>query len=402
MSFKKQQLLVLIRCCICLGCSIGITANCFGLFYTPMSEALGVGRRQVAMIITFRGLAQAFAAPRAAKLLRKVPVSAVLTAGVLLSAGSVLIMAFSSNLDVLYAAGILLGCGMCCCSTLPISMIIRNWYGENNAAKLGIAMGCTGIFAAVFNVILGAVITARGYREGFITMAAVVLAFCLPCSLTVRLREDTGNAPAGKRPAASSGKGTAAAAAASGVFLFLLTGVFMGMQTGLNTHMSSIIVSAGYTLQFSAMALSCHSICNSLLKVVFGYTAERLGAVKTGMIYESLACLGYLLILLCSGTPFLLVAGVSLFSAVFSYNTVGVPTLMQHVYGDAYLDHYAKVTLTVSLVYAGMNTIYGGLFDATGGYLPQLSMAACAAFANVILVLLISRRVQGAQSGQGE
>ena len=65
--------LIVIACCGMAISSIGIVTNCMGVFYKPVSEALGVGRGSVALFNTIVHLSTGFSITLVANLMRKFP-----------------------------------------------------------------------------------------------------------------------------------------------------------------------------------------------------------------------------------------------------------------------------------------------------------------------------------------
>ena len=190
MSEKTRLFLVQIRCCLLLGGGIGLLSNCMGLFYTPISQDLGIGRGSVALMVTLQSLASAFYSPVFAKLVKKIRIQYLMTVGLILTAGAVFVMSIATNIYVFYACGIAAGIGVTNFAALPVSMILRSWFGEKSGSRLGIAQAFTGLSAAIFNPILGRIITGYDYHKAFLFMMAGLVIICLPGALTLRLKED--------------------------------------------------------------------------------------------------------------------------------------------------------------------------------------------------------------------
>ena len=58
-----RYLLTLICCCLLAASSVGVFTNSVGVFYTPVSEALGVGRGAFALHATLCALVMGFLCP---------------------------------------------------------------------------------------------------------------------------------------------------------------------------------------------------------------------------------------------------------------------------------------------------------------------------------------------------
>ncbi|MBR0130019.1 MAG: MFS transporter [Firmicutes bacterium] len=390
MNSNTRRLVALIQCCICIGCSTGLINNCLGLFYTPIANDLAIGRGDIALMSTLMSLSSAFFIQIAARLIRKLPISAITSFGASVSALSCLILSFADKLPVFYFCGVLFGLGASFFSALPVSITLRSWYGEKNASKLGLAMAFSGLVAAVMNPILGKIISGGGYQSGFRIMAIIIVMVALPCTLTMKLGDEST-----EKASTKSGSGTTdTVIAASTMLLMMLTCATIPIQTGMNSHFSAYSVSLGYTLAFGATVVSFQSIFNSAWKLVFGFIADHLGVIKASILYASMTITGCILLLMFTGIPAAIIIGVSLFATVFSISTVGVPALLQRVAKERYAEVYAKTTIIQTVGYALFTWLYGSISDKAGNYLPCLIIVIAASVCCALLFAVLGRRIQ--------
>ena len=388
MNQEREKILILIRCCLCIGGAVGMISNCIGIYYTPIARSLGVGKGDVALMVTLTSLSTAFFAPVFVRLIRRFRINLVMSAGVLLGAAAFMLMSVARSIYLFYVAGIMNGISASCFATLPVSLILRDWYAEKNGSKLGIAMAFSGAFAAVLNPILGKVITARGYRNGFRLMALLLLVICLPCTATMKLRDPASvQSPEKKKEV----RNTAAAASLTVILLYVAAMCFYG-QNGMNSHVSALAVSAGYTLRFSATAVSFQSITNMLFKLGFGFLAEKLGAVKASSAYLLIGLTGTILMTFFRSVPLLMIMGPALYSANFSVSTVGSSLLAQKVAKDRYADVYSRQTILATSSYAVMTTVYGFLCDRFSSYQPGLFVVITLSVIGLVLIQVLDRR----------
>ena len=54
---NRQYLLIIISCCGMLAASIGLYTNAYGIFFSPMANALGVSRGDISMHASLCALA---------------------------------------------------------------------------------------------------------------------------------------------------------------------------------------------------------------------------------------------------------------------------------------------------------------------------------------------------------
>lgn len=393
MDNKRKQLIILIKCCICMGCSFGVITNCLGIFFTPIATQLGVGRGDVALMSTIMSLSSAAAIQIIARMLnRKFPINILMGAGAILAIASVFVMSIAKSIIVFYVCGALLGIGYSCYANLPVSILLRSWYGEKNASKLGIAMAFSGLCAAIANPIMGRFISSGGYQSGFRVMAIILVVLSLPATFTMKLKEEEP-----KEGSAASGKDnkivTGTVIAASTMILLVLNAVSVSTETGMNSHFSSAAISFGYTLAFSATVASFQNIFNSVWKLLYGFFIDKIGLVKSTVLYLGINMAGSALILGLNNVPAAFLAGVSMYATAFGISTVGCTIMLQKIAKERYAEVYATMNLVQTLGYAFFTWAYGSISDKAGNYLPCLIIAIAASACCAVIFNLLERRI---------
>jgi MFS family permease len=396
MNEKTKLLLVQLRCCLLLGGGIGLLSNCIGLFYTPISQELGVGRGSVALMVTLQSLASAFFSPVFAKLVKKIKIQHLMSAGVILSSLAVFVMSMAKSIYVFYVCGILAGIGVTNFSALPVSMILRSWFGEKSGSRLGIAQAFTGLCAAIFNPVLGRIITGSDYHKAFVFMMAGLFILCMPCAVTLRMKDEPAAAAKPTEKESAKAKAARDSVMTSALFAtFLLCGFCITTQNGMNSHFSALAVSVGFPLTFGATVVSFQSIFNSTWKLIFGFVLDKLGPVRACNIFNCIGFTGVMILLLGSRNPILLIIGVSMYACNFSVSTVGIPTLMMEAAGKNYIDYYSKQNMVQTVAYAFGTTMYGTLSDITGGYTVPLIVVEVMTVSAFLLLRRIGRKIYG-------
>ncbi|MBR0139824.1 MAG: MFS transporter [Firmicutes bacterium] len=396
-GMSGKQFWILVKCCICIGCSVGLISNCIGIFYTPMSQALGTGRGQIAVISTIISMSAGFFGQVAARLVKKYRMNIVMSLGVLLTVAGFFVLSLSEKLPVLYAMAVFIGIGDICFKNLTVAIVLRSWFGNRSASKLGIAMAFSGVTAAVMNPILSRIIQAYGYSTGFKAMALALAVLALPAAYTIRMNDEE-EAPA-KVQAAGETAGTAKPEAQKTVIpvvtLVLLSAVFpiaIAGTTGMNSHFSSYAVTVGYSLSFGATVVSFQSIFNSVWKLVYGMLADRIGVVRSCMIYMGLVLVSCIMLLTLTSVPAGMILAVCLFPCAFSVSTVGIPTLVQTIAKERYAEVYATVNMFHIICYSLYTSIYGTISDRAGSYFPCMILVLVNLALSAAVCLYIGRK----------
>ena len=167
--------LTVIACCGLAASSIGICTNAMGVFYTPVSEALGVGRGTFALHTTITLLTSGFFSLLVARLLRRYRYRPLLLTGVLLTCATTALMSCTKSIWVFYLLSFFRGVGMSCFSLMPVTAIITNWVEARHGLAMGITLSFSGLSGAVFNPLFTWLISLAGWQTAYLLMALFAL-----------------------------------------------------------------------------------------------------------------------------------------------------------------------------------------------------------------------------------
>ena len=379
---------MLLRCCMCVGGAMGMVSNCMGIYFSPLSKALGVGVGRISIIVTLVSLANAFFAPVFVKLQKKVKLNLLMSAGIVLCMISYVLMSFAGNVWMLYVCGLLSGVGMCCFAALPVTMILRDWYGDRNGAAVGAALAFSGVFGAVMNPILSRIISGMSYQMSLRLMALFLGVVVLPCALTIRMKSEKTEVKTelpGYEPVSPK-------VPLPIIIVLYSTCVCYCMLCGMNQHLSAMAVSRGYSLEASATVLTAAMIGNIVFKLVYGFASDRLNPVYVAMAWSLIGAAGTVLMLLFAANGVLIRAGAALYGAYFSLSTVALSMLVQMVAKDRYAEVYSRMVIFTSMAYALSVSVYGMSYDLLGSYTPALVLILCITVLSVVLALMLQRR----------
>lgn len=362
-------------CCGLAASSVGIFTNTVGVFYTPVSDALGVGRGAFALHATLGALVMGFLSPWMARLLKKVDLRFLLLAGVLLAGGATALMSRARSIGMFYALGIIRGVGLTTFSLMPITAIINNWFHEKHGLAVGIALSFSGFAGAAFSPVMSALIESTGWENAFLYMALFGVALAIPGVILLRLTpQEAGLLPYGCDEAAerdlrssrtSSGNLPVFALALLAVMTLLHTSV-----TGLAQHFPGMAETMGLTAATGAAMVSAAMIGNIVSKLAIGTVSDRIGPFRASMamiIVNMAALIG--LMLLPAGFPAGILCMAFLYGTVYSVGAVGIPLLTLDIFGEEqYTSAYAILTICTNVGSALSLTVIGLIYDGTGGY----------------------------------
>lgn len=396
MSTGKKSLFPYLVVATGIACCIGPSAlafSCAGIFYTPVSEALGVGRGVFTIYMTILCLAMTITLPFAGKLLEKKDVRVLLSAAVVLVGGSMVAMSAFQQVWQFYIAGAFIGVGEAFLLYLAVPTLINRWFSKRVGFFIGLCMAFTGIGGVIFNPIGGALIASGpdGWRMGYLVFGIVALVIALPFTLfCIRSHpSDMGLQPVGYDEAAQSsdvqpvitGVSSGVAMKAAAFYLLALFAGIINLCTVIYQFLPSYATSLGDRLPeiaaISATLASAAMLGQAVGKVALGAINDR--SVYGGMVV-GLGCglAGLALMWLIPGSVAVMLAGGFLFGVFYASATVQVPLMTRTVFGSReYSNIYSRISMVASLCAAFAATLWGFLIDATGfDYVFILGIAA--------------------------
>lgn len=396
MAKYRHHFLILLACCSMMGASVGLCVNAYGIFYTPLCQALGVGRGAVALHATISGILTGLLSPAAVKLLERHSVRCLTCLGILLSALSFLGMAFAERLWQLTLCGILRGIGNSLFYIPVVTVILGNWFRKSLGTIMGLVMAFSGIAGALFSPVLSTILSEYGVRSASLFSAVFMVIPAMPlCLFCLELTpERQGLRPYGEdEPGANTAKAVRRVnpfSVKAPVFFALLALAFLSaFITGLTSHLSGYAESIGVGSDTGAAMISAVMIGNILSKFLSGFLSDRIGTQKAFSLMFTVSCLGLICLQLVH-SKIALLAVAFLFGTIYAVSAVGLPTIVRQVYGNAQYGRAFSIISIISVIAPSVSmTFIGGLYDATGNYGAVLTLCAFFGIAALLLWNLV-------------
>ena len=385
-SFHYGFMIVLACCAVC-GAPVAMTFSCAGIFYTPVSTALEIGRGTFGVYITVLCLAMTFTLPIAGKIFADRNVRTVLSTCVIITALSFFGMSRSTSVYQFYVAGFFLGIANAFMLYLMTPTLINAWFKTRAGFFMGFCMAFTGVGGIIFNPIGGYIITNYGWRSAYFSFGIFSLVIALPFTLFV-VRKNP--AEIGKQPYGAEEETTSKQAVVSGVSLkdamsgktFYLVTCFaglLGFVSCVNFYLPSYANSIGLTTTIGAAVASASMLGNIVGKVVLGYINDKTvgGSLTLGSLC-GIAGLLLLLFLSSKGVAVFLLGGF-LYGMFYAATITIPPMLTRTVFGSRqYSQIYSNIMMVSSLCSALGASLWGFISDASGGsFAVSFSVAIC-------------------------
>lgn len=395
-----KHLIVLLACCGMAASAIGLCINASGVFYTPVSESLGIGRGTFALHMTFFQLTTAFASLFAAKIVRRYPLKLVLWVSISISALTFILSSMATAPWMFYVLSGIRGFFVTLFSSITLTMIINNWFSKSHGMVTSVVFSFSGIIGSIFSPVFTAIIASLGWQLGFVIKGSLLFIFCLPALLYpfhMDPRKD-GLLPYGyeetetKVEQAQVQEKTAFSFKQASFILFVTFSVLVCSATNLSQHFPGFATSIGYDVTVGATLVSAVMVGNIVSKLVIGALSDALGAIKATYVMLSCVFIGAVLLLLGLNTPMLLL-GAFLFGASYSIGAVGIPLLTKHFFKqENYTTVFPVITFANGIGGAIAISLIGYIYDFFHSYAMALYFGVAVALFGILLINTLNKK----------
>ncbi|MGO3884659.1 MAG: MFS transporter [Mycetocola sp.] len=378
----------------------GLTLNTASIYWSSISDELGVDLATVTLMSTFSGIASAIALGVAAPLFQRVNLKIFLSIMVVLTAGMYFLSATATEIWVLYVANIVLGATKAIAVMLPVPILLGNWFEKHLGTVTGIAGAMTAVGGAVFSPLIGSIITDQGWRTAYIVTGVIVLVAILPLTLFVAKLRPTGEQrPVGFNPEqqtvsqsiALSGVPARRAYRSLPFVCFAIAGIAFQFAGSLVQHVPTYFASVGLSLTVASSIYSVLLIGASVGKFAMGAAIDHLRPLVAVGIFTAIAVVGWGGMQFVSGEAAL--TALSFASGMAqAINLVAVVVLVRNVFGARdYSKILGPLLMLGSLANAGGVYVHGAMFSATGSYLPSF-IVNVSLFVGAFVLLIVAVR----------
>ena len=402
-KMTRQHWTMILVCCGLVATCIGLCYNSYGMYYTPLCERLGVGRAKVAVHATIFSLVVGFVNPLVFKLLKRVHIRVITSAGAVLTALTFIWMGYVRSVIELGLIGVIRGIGVSCIYLPIVTVLLGNWFSRGRGLITSIVMSFSGIAGVIFSSCLAALIGTVGFTRSCYICSLFVALMTLPgCLFFIELMpKDKGLRPADISRGATDSRATLPeerteyhelrTASAMFLMLILLAAIFSAI-TGFTAHFAGMAEWLGMGTMFGATMVSAIMVGNILSKLIAGVLVERFGIYRSLYMIIGVATVGLFLIMVGQKMPALLLIGAALYGSSNSLGPVGFSLLSRQLYGnEKYGPVYSLVCLSISISYAVSLVAIGAAFDRSGNYTGILLCGLILALVGAVIVLIESR-----------
>lgn len=375
--------LVLFSCCMFFGASMGIYSNCTGIYTADMLDELG----WTYTIITICGIAltvtRVVASRFAPKIFQKYSVKLVLSLAIITMAVGSILKCWMHSIFLYVIVNILIGVSGAFLLYIPVPMLLNNWFIKRRETALGIAMLCSGLFAAILSPVFSRVQELYGWRFAILVNSIAVLVVALPPILlfAVRSPEEIGMKPFGYEESPEEEK-------PSGVpiriepemkltfrekqrkfVLSLILAMVVFALSYIPARLPHIASAAGISAATGALMLSASQVGNMLSKALMGAMCDRFGPRRSYIATLVLVFISYLAFCFSPTSPYILLPASFLTGISAGNNMMIFPAAIRtYANSDEYAMYIGKSSIAMTLFGTPTSLFLSLMYDITGGY----------------------------------
>lgn len=393
---------ILVCCVLTLMFAYSTRFGLAQLFTTEIIKETGFATSAYFLCTTIASVICIFTSPIAGKLLRGKYMRPTFLICCIGTMGFYSCYGFCHSLWQFYLVGALQGFFAMGACTIPVTVLITNWFEKKRGLMISIAMMGVSIGGTVLSPFLAWTISSYGWRKSYFILGTVSLLVLVPISgfIVRRSPEDLGLLPYGhgEEPVSSKKKGNPVPAnnwnatlqeakKTPILWMFAIGAFFIYFTSCIIGHMSYYLQTTGFDAAAIASYISLYSTVAIAGKIVLGYIFDRFGP-KGGILFGcGLFFLFLLSFLMVQGSPLMLYAAAVLYGFGTCTATIAVPFMTTSVFGAK---HYSELygfisafTMTGSAV--GSSGI-GLIYDLTGSY--RLALVILAIFTALTIVIM--------------
>ena len=175
--------IIVVCCCLMMGVNIGLAFSCAGIFYKPVSSAIGVSVGEFGLYMSFMYVASTLMLSVGGKMIEKYSARLLLSGSSALMGLTFVGMALADSLWEFYLAGCFLGITVAFLLYLSFPTLINRWFRTKVGFLMGVCSAASGIGGMIFNPIGAAIITNWGWRWAYAAFGLLIIAVVTPLLL---------------------------------------------------------------------------------------------------------------------------------------------------------------------------------------------------------------------------
>lgn len=407
---KKSKIFygwIVVAGCVFIRLGLGIPTFSLGVFLKPMCEALGVSRGVFSAYSTFSYVATMIMLPFLGVWFKKYSFKKLMWLGAIMTTIALFCYSFVTEVWHFYLLATLNGTFNGMLNSIPIAMLMANWFKEKRGFATGLAFTGSGISAMFMVPLANYVIENVSWMAAYRIMGIMYLIFMfIPLTFIIKEKpEDMGLKAYGEEETEEGAPDTVViqkpltgftAKQAMRTSTFWLIGACMFLTgftlMGTQNHVISYLTDIGHSSSYASLMYSIIMFFDTFGKITLGFLYDKIGMRKTNLYIYGLFFTAEVLLLFAVNPVIAAVYGVVMGMAI-AVQTGAYPVVINKLLGDKdYSRNYGNLTVCY---FGGMALgvpFSGFIFDTFGSYVPAWIGYATIILLIVFLLLFAERR----------
>lgn len=378
---------IVIGCTVIMAVLFAAIINTFSLYVLPVTTGLNIDRSEFTYLYSIMTFASMIGNPIFGMLVKKMKIRVMVTGSVLLAFLGELMLSQANGLGMIYLSGVILGIALSGGATIPVSVLITNWFEEKRGLCMGIAVAGSGVGGMILTPIVTWLLAAYGWRTAYLIVGIIILVCIVPFSAFVfRLHpEEKGLKPYGsdsiegsrseeKKPV--SGLSYAETLKKPRFWLLCITIVLVAIViNAIVVNLVPLLTDMGAPGKAITASVSLAGMFIIIGKIVSGRVFDKLGITA-----------GIILLMACTTVQFLFLyrPTSSMFCMLFiGFHGLGAPAanllpaiVIGPLFGDRdYAAKYGITSLCAALGAALSSFVAGVLYNSSHGYVSLITFS---------------------------
>ncbi|MBR6233664.1 MAG: MFS transporter [Erysipelotrichaceae bacterium] len=387
---------IMICCFLLQAATTGIFNNCVSLYNPLILKEFGFSNGAFSATMTIRSFVSSASLILVSRVFNKKTYKLIYVICAAMCSLIFVSQIFYTKLWQWYVENALLGFFLGFILTVPLNMMIQNWFKDSSGLALGFAMAASGLCGVVVNPLSSFMISNYGWRSGIIMLGVLCFVLIVP---TILFFAKWTPEEKGMEPYVSSDKDkedTEKEKLSDDKGLILMTIIEITIIYCITQYTYSISVfidSLGYDVSFAALVTSAIMLGNLIGKVLLGGLVDRYGSFKVTNITTVLIALSFIFfaffkmkILLAAGGLFY---GMSMSLASLLPGVLAKECFYPDIRGAVMSKTTSIATLAAALFYLGVSYSY----DLFGSFRISFLLALLLCVITIVLSKKIERQM---------
>lgn len=375
-SIRSRGIIALIGCAVAIFWPGALIFGYSGVMAPYWQELFSVGRGAVGNNLFFLLASLGIFMFFVGRWQEKVGTRIMISIGALLCGLNVFVVAYASNLYMLYLWAFINGTA-CCFIYIPALTSVQRWFPDKRGLVSGVVNLVFGISAAIMSPVFSGMLKSKGYLPMNVMIAVMALLVGLTAAQFTETPERVKAAQGVKRDekiekiktgSAPGESFTVKESLRTRTFWFLW--LTWALQGAAGIAMVSLAVlfglARGFSLESSVMILTAFNLASGLSRILTGYISDLVGRNLTMSITFFAAGAAYFLLPYFSSLPLLAFLAALVGFAFGTLFAVSAP-LVSDCFG---LKHFGAI---FGLVFTAYGFISGALGPSLSGYLLDIT-----------------------------